>query len=110
MMSETITIEDFKRIQIRVATIREAERIPKSDKLYKLTVDLGNETRTLVAGIAETYSPEELIGRQIAVLVNLQPAVIRGVVSEGMLLAADVDGKAVLLSPDREVPNGSVVR
>lgn len=110
MMSETITIEDFKRIQIRVATIREAERIPKSDKLYKLTVDLGNETRTLVAGIAETYSPEELIGRQITVLVNLQPAVIRGVVSEGMLLAADVDGKAVLLSPDREVPNGSVVR
>lgn len=110
MMSETITIDDFKRIQIRVATIREAERIPKSDKLYKLTVDLGNETRTLVAGIAETYSPEELIGRQIAVLVNLQPAVIRGVVSEGMLLAADVDGKAVLLSPDREVPNGSVVR
>ncbi len=110
MMSETITIDDFKRIQIRVATIREAERIPKSDKLYKLTIDLGNETRTLVAGIAETYSPEELIGRQIAVLVNLQPAVIRGVVSEGMLLAADVDGKAVLLSPDREVPNGSVVR
>ncbi|CUU35691.1 methionyl-tRNA synthetase C-terminal region/beta chain [Armatimonadetes bacterium DC] len=109
-MSETITIDDFKRIQIRVATIREAERIPKSDKLYKLTIDLGNETRTLVAGIAETYSPEELIGRQIAVLVNLQPAVIRGVVSEGMLLAADVDGKAVLLSPDREVPNGSVVR
>ncbi|MCL6532702.1 MAG: methionine--tRNA ligase subunit beta [Armatimonadetes bacterium] len=110
MMSETITIDDFKRIQIRVATIREAERIPKSDKLYKLTIDLGNETRTLVAGIAETYSPEELVGRQIAVLVNLQPAVIRGVVSEGMLLAADVDGKAVLLSPDREVPNGSVVR
>ncbi|CUU01263.1 MAG: methionine--tRNA ligase subunit beta [Fimbriimonadales bacterium] len=109
-MSETITIDDFKRIQIRVATIREAERIPKSDKLYKLTIDLGNETRTLVAGIAETYSPEELVGRQIAVLVNLQPAVIRGVVSEGMLLAADVDGKAVLLSPDREVPNGSVVR
>lgn len=110
MMSETITIDDFKRIQIRVATIREAERIPKSDKLYKLTIDLGNETRTLVAGIAETYSPEELIGRQIAVLVNLQPAVIRWVVSEGMLLVADVDGKAVLLSPDREVPNGSVVR
>ncbi len=109
-MSETITIDDFKRIQIRVATIRSAERIPNAQKLYKLTVDLGNETRTLVAGIAETYTPEELVGRQIAVLVNLQPAVIRGVVSEGMLLAADVEGKAVLLSPDKPVPEGSIVR
>lgn len=109
-MSELITLDEFKRVQIRVATIREVERIPKSDKLYKLTVDLGIETRTLVAGIAETYTPEALIGRQIAVIVNLQPATIRGVVSEGMLLAVDVEGKAVLLSPDREVPNGSIVR
>ncbi|MER3403079.1 MAG: methionine--tRNA ligase subunit beta [Armatimonadota bacterium] len=109
-MSEMITIDEFKRVQIRVASIRTAEPVPKSDKLYKLTVDLGDETRTLVAGIAETYSPESLVGRQIAVVVNLQPATIRGVVSEGMLLAADVDGKAVLLTPDREVPNGSIVR
>lgn len=109
-MSEIITLDEFKRVQIRVATIRAVERIPKSDKLYKLTVDLGTETCTLVAGIAETYTPEELIGRQIAVIVNLQPATIRGVVSEGMLLAVDVEGKAVLLSPDREVPNGSIVR
>lgn len=109
-MNEIITIDEFKRVQIRVATIRAAEPIPKSDKLYKLTVDLGDETRTLVAGIAETYSPESLVGRQIVVVVNLQPATIRGVVSEGMLLAADVEGKAVLLAPDREVPNGSIVR
>lgn len=109
-MNETITIEDFKRVQIRVATIRSAEPIPNATKLYKLTIDLGTETRTIVAGIAETYTPDELVGRQIAVLVNLQPAVIRGIVSEGMLLAADVEGKAILLSPDKPVPEGSIVR
>ncbi len=109
-MNETITLEEFKRIQIRVATIRSAEPVPNTTKLYKLTIDLGTETRTIVAGIAETYTPDELVGRQIAVLVNLQPAVIRGVVSEGMLLAADVEGKAILLSPDKPVPEGSVVR
>ncbi len=109
-MDELITIEEFKRVQLRVATIREAQPVPKSTKLLKLTIDLGDETRSLVAGIAETYSPEDLVGKQIVIVANLQPAVIRGVVSEGMLLAAEVEGKAILLTPDREVPNGSVVR
>ncbi len=110
MMDEPITIEEFKRVQLRVATVREAQPVPKSSKLLKLTIDLGDETRTLVAGIAETYAPEQLVGRQIVIVANLQPAMIRGIVSEGMLLAADVDDTAILISPDREVPNGSVVR
>ncbi len=109
-MEPFITIEEFKKIQLRVATITGAEPVPNTSKLLKLTVDLGGETRTLVAGIADTYSPDQLIGRQIVVVTNLQPAVIRGVVSEGMLLAADVDGKAILIQPDSAVPPGSVVR
>jgi methionyl-tRNA synthetase len=109
-MQDTITIDDFKRLQIRIATITAAEPVPKSTKLLKLTLDVGGETRTIVAGIAEDYAPDQLVGKQIPVLVNLQPALIRGIVSEGMMLAADVDGKAVLLHPDREVPSGSTVR
>ncbi|MFQ3612070.1 MAG: methionine--tRNA ligase subunit beta [Fimbriimonadales bacterium] len=109
-MDELITIDEFKQVQLRVATIREAQPVPKSTKLLKLTIDLGDETRTLVAGIAESYTPDQLLGRQIVVVANLQPAMIRGIVSEGMLLAADVDDQAILVAPDREVPNGSVVR
>jgi methionine--tRNA ligase beta chain len=109
-MQDTITIDDFKRLQIRIATVVAAEPVPKSTKLLKLTLDVGGETRTIVAGIAEDYAPDQLVGKQIPVLVNLQPALIRGIVSEGMMLAADVDGKAVLLHPDREVPSGSGVR
>jgi methionyl-tRNA synthetase len=109
-MQDAITIDDFKRLQIRIATVTAAEPVPKSTKLLKLTLDVGGETRTIVAGIAEDYAPDQLVGKQIPVLVNLQPALIRGIVSEGMMLAADVDGRAVLLHPDREVPSGSIVR
>ncbi|GBC91605.1 Methionine--tRNA ligase [bacterium HR15] len=109
-MNETITIDEFKRLDIRIARVVQAEPVPKTDKLLKLTIELGDETRTIVAGIAETYTPEQLVGKQIVVLANLQPATIRGIVSEGMLLAAEVDGKAILLIPDREVPTGSIVR
>ncbi|MDW8107288.1 MAG: methionine--tRNA ligase [Armatimonadota bacterium] len=109
-MQDLITIDEFKRLQIRIATVKAAEPVPKSTKLLKLTLDVGGEERVIVAGIAEEYTPEQLIGKQIPVLVNLQPALIRGIVSEGMMLAADVDGKAVLLHPDREVPSGSIVR
>ncbi|OYT70184.1 MAG: methionine--tRNA ligase [Armatimonadetes bacterium CP1_7O] len=109
-MQDLITIDEFKRLQIRIATVKAAEPVPKSTKLLKLTLDVGGEERTIVAGIAEDYTPEQVVGKQIPVLVNLQPALIRGIVSEGMMLAADVDGKAVLLHPDREVPSGSTVR
>ncbi|MEZ5331374.1 MAG: methionine--tRNA ligase [Thermoanaerobaculia bacterium] len=106
-----ITIDRFFETQLKVGTILTAEPVPKTDKLLKLTVDVGEpEPRTLVAGIAAAYTPEEVIGRQVAVVANLQPATIRGVQSQGMVLAASVDGKPVLLHPGTEVPPGTTVR
>lgn len=111
--AELITIEDFARIQLRVAEIKTAEPIEGAKKLLRLTVDLGDsEPRQLVAGIAESYRPEDLPGKKIVVLANLQPATIRGVASQGMLLAAtDPDGRAILLTPeDSAIPAGAKVR
>ncbi len=109
--SDMITIEEFFQTQLRIATITAAERIEGTDKLVKLAVDLGEESeRTLVAGIAQEYPADELVGRQIAVVANLKPAKLRGVESQGMLLAASVDGRPVLLSPDEKVPNGTPVK
>ncbi|MEM0088967.1 MAG: methionine--tRNA ligase [Archaeoglobaceae archaeon] len=105
-----ISIEEFKKIDIRIAKIVKAERIPKSKKLLKLTLDLGNEKRQVVAGIAENHNPEELIGKLVAVVCNLKPAKIMGVESQGMVLAADVNGKAVLLVPESDVSPGAKVR
>lgn len=105
-----ITIDEFKRCELRIGTVREAEAIPKSSKLLELTVDVGGETRTLVAGIAREYDAQQLVGRQVVVLVNLQPATLMGVESQGMVLAAVTeDDRAVLLGPDSPVPNGSEV-
>ena len=108
--SEIITYEDFARVRLRVATIKQAERIEGARKLLKLTLDLGNEERQIAAGIAEFYEPEALVGRQIAVVVNLAPRTIRGIESRGMLLAADTDGRAILLQPDSPVAPGSRIR
>lgn len=107
-----ITIEEFQKIELRVATIVAAERVPGADKLLKLQIDLGNEQRQLVAGIAKHYSPEELVSKQIVVVTNLQPAVIRGVESNGMLLAASTDDQSqlALVTLQRPVPNGSRVK
>lgn len=105
-----ITIEHFLQTEIKVASITAADTIPNSHKLLKLTVDLGSESRILVAGIAKEYSPTELLGRQVAVVTNLQPAKLMGVESQGMVLAASVDGKPVLLQPDEPVPNGTSVK
>ncbi|MEM2402958.1 MAG: methionine--tRNA ligase [Archaeoglobaceae archaeon] len=105
-----ISIEEFKKIDIRIAKIVKAERIPKSKKLLKLTLDLGNEKRQVVAGIAENHNPEELIGKLVTVVCNLKPAKIMGVESQGMVLAADVNGKAVLLVPESDVSPGAKVR
>ncbi|MBI3659406.1 methionine--tRNA ligase subunit beta [Candidatus Acetothermia bacterium] len=91
-----ITIENFQQIELRVATILSAERIEGADRILKLQIDLGTEQRQLVAGIARVYSPDELIGKQIVVVVNLQPAVIRGVESQGMLLAASCEDASQL--------------
>lgn len=107
-----ITIEEFNKIELRVATIVAAERVPGADKLLKLQIDLGTEQRQLVAGIAKHYAPQELVGKQIVVVTNLQPAVIRGVESQGMLLAASTDDQSqlALVTIQRPVPNGCRVK
>ena len=106
-----IGIEDFMKVQLQVAEILAAEPVANATKLLRLTVQAGeDDTRTILAGIAEYYTPEELVGRQVVVVVNLQPRKMRGIESQGMLLAADLDGRAVLLQPDQIVPVGSRVR
>ena len=105
-----ITIEQFFQTQLQVATITASESIPNSNKLLKMTVDLGEETRTLVAGIAKEYTSEDLVGLQVIVVTNLQPAKLMGVESQGMVLAASVDGRPVLLRPEASVPNGTAVK
>lgn len=95
---------------MRIEKIISAEKIEKSKKLLKLLVDLGNEKRQIVAGIAETHSPEDLIGKMVVVLANLKPTKLMGVESHGMILAADVDGKAVLIIPEKEVRIGVKVK
>ena len=105
-----ITFDDFSRNDIRVSTIIAAERVPKTQKLLHLTIDTGIDTREIVSGIAEYYEPETLVGRQILVLVNLEPRKIRGIESRGMILmAADPSGRLTLLSPAADTANGSVV-
>jgi len=102
-----ISIEDFAKVQMRVGQILEAEKIEGSRKLVKLKVDIGDEVRQLVAGIAEAYTPESLLNRKIVVVVNLKPARLMGVESNGMLVAASVEGKPVLATFAEEVPNGA---
>ncbi|RLE59890.1 MAG: methionine--tRNA ligase subunit beta [Thermoprotei archaeon] len=104
-----ISFNEFKKVELKVGKVVSAERIPGTSKLLRIEVDLGAETRQLVAGIAEYYKPEELIGKNIVVVTNLKPKVIRGIVSHGMLLAAVADGKPVLLTTDSEVPPGTPV-
>ncbi len=107
---ERISYDYFSKLQIRIAEILAAERVEGANKLLKLQVSLGDEQRQIVAGIAQYYEPESLVGRKIVLLANLEPAKIRGVESNGMLLAADVDGRAIILQPDSDVPAGSKVR
>lgn len=105
-----ISIEDFKKLDIRIGKILSVERVEKSKKLLKFIVDIGNERRQIVAGIAENHKPEELLGKLVVVLTNLKPARIMGVESKGMILAADADGKAFLLIPEKEVEVGTRVK
>jgi methionyl-tRNA synthetase len=106
----TVTFEEFQRMDLRVAAIRAAERVPKADKLFKLTIDLGTETRQVVAGIAEAYTAEELVGRRVIFLANLKPAKIRGIESQGMILAAGEEKVVGLSALDRDVAPGTKVR
>jgi len=106
----TIKIDDFGKVELRVAEVMAAEPVPKSKKLLKLTVSLGAEQRTLVAGIAEHYAPADLVGKKVVVVANLEPAKLMGVESNGMVLAASADGKLAVLTLDRDLPPGSKVR
>jgi methionyl-tRNA synthetase len=107
---EMVDINEFAKLDLRIGKIENAEKVEGSKKLIKLEVDVGNEMRQLVAGIAEEYNPEDLIGRLVPVLVNLKPAKLMGVESRGMILAVDVNGRPILLHPDKEVPAGNGVR
>jgi len=105
-----ISYEDFAKLELKIGTVKEAEEHPDADKLLVLKVDLGEEEpRQLVAGIKKHYAPQDLIGRQIVVLANLEPRTLRGVESKGMLLAARGKEKVVLLGLDQEVEPGSTI-
>lgn len=108
---ETITFEDFAKVDLRIGTIIEAEKMPKANKLLVLKVDTGIDVRTIVSGIAEHFTPEEVIGKKVTVLVNLAPRALRGVESEGMLLLTNTpEGKLVFVNPDADgVSNGAVI-
>jgi len=100
-----ISIEEFRKVDLRVATVLHAERLPRAKKLLKIEIDLG-ENRTIIAGIAESYEPEELVGKQIIVVANLKPAKIMGILSNGMLIAASEKGKTVVATLDRKITPG----
>ena len=111
VFKENIEFDDFMKLDLRTATVKAAEAVPKADKLLKLTLDLGNEERTVVSGIALQYKPEEVVGRQVVLVANLAPRKLRGVMSQGMvLMAEDDDGKLVFVSPSAGFGNGWVVR
>ena len=104
-----ISIEDFRKIDLRIATVKSAEPHPNADKLMVLQVDLGSEQRQICAGIRNQYTPEDLIGRQIVVVANLETAKLRGLESQGMLLAASDDGRVIILAPEKPVQAGARV-
>jgi len=104
-----ISIDEFRRIELKVATIKKAEPHPNADKLLVLQIDLGSEERQIVAGIKGHYAPEELVGRQVVVVANLETAKLRGVESQGMLLAASDGERIVILTPEKEIHPGAKV-
>ncbi len=106
-----ITIDEFGKVELRVALVKAAEKVPKADKLLKLTLDLGGQERTVVSGIAQWYKPEDLPGRKVVVVANLQPVKLRGILSEGMILAAaDDQGNLTLVGLDQDLASGAEVR
>ena len=105
-----IAIDDFAKVSLRVAEVIACEKVEKSDKLLKLTLDLGYEQRTVASGIAKYYTPEQMVGKKVILVANLKPAMLRGVKSEGMILCAEKDGVVTLIEPASEMPVGSIVR
>ena len=104
-----ITVDDFKKIELKVAKILEAERVEGSDKLIKMQLSLGEEERQVIGGIGKAYEPEQLIGREIIIVANLEPRSLMGLESQGMLLAASDENGIALLAPDKEVLPGSKI-
>jgi methionyl-tRNA synthetase len=108
---DQVSFDDFMKLDLRTATILEAERVPKTDKLLRLKIDTGIDTRTIVSGIAEYFDPEAIIGKQICIVANLDPRRIKGIESKGMILMAeDHDGKLVMVTPSDKVSNGSIIK
>jgi methionyl-tRNA synthetase len=108
---DPVSFDDFTKVDIRTATILEAEKVPKTTKLLRLKIDTGLDIRTIVSGIAEYYDPENIIGKQISIVANLEPRKIRGIESKGMILMAeDKDGKLVMVTPAEKVSNGSLIK
>jgi len=108
-LTEEVTMKEFKRLDVRIGTVAEVERVPGSEKLYKMQVDMGGEVRQIVTGLVDWYTEEELRGKVIAVLMNLKPAKIFGQWSYGMLLAAEMGEDLALLTIDRHIDNGARV-
>lgn len=105
-----ITIEDFRKIELKVAKIKEVQEHPNADKLYVIIVDLGDRTKQVVAGIRGSYQKEQLVGKEVVLVDNLEPAILRGIESQGMLLAASDESGIVIVGPEREVKLGSIVK
>lgn len=104
------TIDDFKKLEFKVAEIKEVNDHPNADRLYVISVDLGDRTKQVVAGIKSAYSKEELVGKQVVLVDNLEPAVLRGVESQGMLLAASDEVGMAIISPEKKMKLGSIVK
>ena len=104
------SIEEFRKLELKVAEVKEVKEHPNADKLYVMTVDLGDGLKQLVAGIRNSYQKEDLIGKQVVVINNLEPANLRGIESQGMLLAASDDLGISIISPERKVKLGSIVK
>jgi len=104
-----VSFDDFKKLDLRIVEIKDVRPHPNADKLYVVTLDTGTEERRVVAGIKNFYKPEELVGRKAAAILNLEPAVIRGVESTGMVLAASGGGKLTILAPERDIETGSKI-
>jgi methionyl-tRNA synthetase len=104
-----ISIEDFRKLELKVATVKSAEPHPNADRLLVLQVDLGSEQRQICAGIRNQYTPEELVGKQVVIVANLETAKLRGLESQGMLLAASDGDRVIILNPEKPVEPGSRV-
>lgn len=104
------SIDEFRKLELKIGEIKEVADHPNADRLYVITVDMGDKTKQLVAGIKNSYRKEELLGRQVVVVDNLEPALLRGVESQGMLLAASDENGISIVSPEKKVKPGSMVK